>query len=416
MTMMRIAPAALCALGAVAAQAQDTVTVPFWYSAGEEVILTLAERFEAENPGVDIQPVNVGNYNDMIVRLQAAAVSGDVPALAQIEITRYGLFAEAGALEQIDARLEAEPEVLADLRPFAREAALYLGKSYVLPFNVSNPVMYYNIDLFRAAGLDPETPPATWEDLLAAAEALTVREGDAVSQWGIAAPPQWVRWAWSNQAGGGWMDGATNKNLMGMAETAKAYQFAADLVNVHKVAQLDAAIDEDIGQQSFVSGKTGILFTSTGSLGRISRDVGFDLGVAALPCDAVCAAPVGGAALGIMAGASEAQKDAAWDFLKFVMTPASNAEMFTVTGYLPMLRSTVEHPQAKAHLDTRPEWSVAVNQLDVAFVRARPPAMPEIRALEPSVWERIVLQQATAEEALEEFAAEIDRLMARSTN
>ena len=94
------------------------------------------------------------------------------------------------------------------------------------------------------------------------------------------------------------------------------------------------------------------------------------------------------------------------------MTPESNAEMFTVTGYLPILFSTSEHPQAKAHLEANPEWGTAIEQLDVAFVRARPPAMPEIRAVEPTVWERIVLQQATAEEALREFAAEIDRLMA----
>ena len=395
------------------AQAQTQVTVPFWYSFGESVILTLIERFEAENPDVDIVPVHVGNYNDMVVRLQAAVVSGDVPALAQLEVTRYGLFADVGALEQIDDRLAAEPEILDDLRPYAREAALYLGQSYVLPFNVSTPLMYYNRDHFRAAGLDPDAPPMTWDALLDVAQALTLRDGDQVTQWGIATPPQWVRWAWSNQAGGGWMDGATNEILIGLPESAAAYQFAADLVTVHDVAQLDAAINEDVARQSFVAGGTAILFTSTGSLGGLVRDTAFDLGVAPLPCAVVCAAPIGGATLGIMDGATDAQKEAAWDFLRFVMTPDSNAEMFTVTGYLPILYSTVDHPQAAAYLAERPAYSVAIDQLDVAFVRARPPAMPEIRALEPAVWESIVLQQRTAEEALADFAAEIAELMDR---
>lgn len=402
--------AAAVSLSAGTATAQTGV--PFWYTNGEEVVLSLVERFEAENPDIDIQPVDVGSYGDMIVRLQAAVVGGDVPTLVQLEITRYGIFAAAGALLRLDDRLAAEPEMVADIRPYAREAALYLGQSYVLPFNTSTPVMYYNRDLFRSAGLDPNAPPADWTGLLDAAKSLTVRDGDTVSQWGLAAPPQWVRWAWSNQAGGGWMDGATNEIQIGLPETAKAYQFAADLVNVHKVAQLDGAINEDVSRQSFVSGGTGILFGSTGSLGSISRESGFDLGVAPLPCDVVCAAPIGGAALGIMDGASPEQQDAAWEFLKFVMTPESNSEMFTVTGYLPILYSTVSHPDAAAFLEEKPAYSVAIDQLDVAFIRARPPAMPEIRALEPSVWESIVLQQSTAEEALDGFAGEMSKLMA----
>ncbi|MGP1397327.1 MAG: ABC transporter substrate-binding protein [Inquilinaceae bacterium] len=405
-------PLAALLLGSSLASAQTKV--PFWHSlanAGEEVILTLESRFEAQNPGIDIEPIYVGDYDDMIVRLQAAVVSGDVPTLTQLEITRYGLFAEAGALEPLDDRLAEEPGIMEDLRGFVKEVALYEGESYVLPFNSSTPVMYYNRDLFAAAGLDPEAPPATWDELLAAAKALTMRDADRTTQWGIAAPPQWVRWAMANQAGGGWMDGATNEVQMGMPETAAAYQFAADLVNVHKVAQLDGAIDEDVGRQSFVSGGTAITFGSTGSLGSISRGAEFDLGVAKLPCNVACAAPIGGATLAIMAAADEARKDAAWEFLKFVMTPESNAVMFTVTGYMPILHSTVDHPEAAAVLAENPHYRVAIDQLDVAFGRARPPAMSEIRALEPAVWESIVLQQKTAEEALAAFAGEMEQLM-----
>lgn len=397
------------------ATAEQTI-VPFWYSHGEEVIETLIERFEAANPEIDIQGIDVGGYNDMVVRLQAAAVGGDVPALAQLEVTRYGLFAANDVLENIGPWLEEEPGIIEDLRPYALEASLYLGERFVMPFNVSNPVMYYNKALFAEAGLDPENPPTTWDALLDAAKALTKVENGETVQWGISAPPQWVRWAMSNQAGGGWMDGATNENQMGMAGTAKAYQFAADLVNVHNVASMDSAVQERLGRQSFTAGGTGIIMGSTGSLGSYTENTDFDLGVAPLPCDEICAAPIGGATLGILAGADEAQKKAAWEFMKFVMTPESNAEMFTVTGYLPILKSTVDHPQAAAYLADNPHYSVAINQLDVAFVRARPPAMPEIRAIEPSYWERIVVEGEPATEVLADFAEEIDDLMLANTN
>ena len=250
---------------------------------------------------------------------------------------------------------------MADLRPFALEASLYLGERFVMPFNVSNPVMYYNKELFAEAGLDPENPPTTWEELLAAAQALTKVENGETVQWGISAPPQWVRWAMSNQAGGGWMDGATNENQMDMEGTAKAYQFAADLVTVHGVASMDSAVQERLGRQSFTAGGTGIIMGSTGSLGSYTESTDFDLGVAPLPCDVVCAAPIGGATLAITAASDDAQKAAAWDFLKFVMTPESNAEMFTVTGYLPILKSTVDHPQAAAYLAVNPDYALAIN-------------------------------------------------------
>lgn len=411
-----VALGAACGLAASAAAAQEPTVLPFWYSTGETVIETLIERFEAANPDVDIQGIDVGDYDDMVVRLQAAAVGGDVPALAQLEITRYGLFAAAGVLENIDDRLAAEPEIIEDLRPYALEASLYLGERYVMPFNVSNPVMYYNRDLFREAGLDPDAPPATWDALLEAAQALTKVENGETVQWGISAPPQWVRWAMSNQAGDGWMDGATNQNQMGMAGTAKAYQFAADLVNEHGVASIDSAVQERLGRQSFTAGGTGIIMGSTGSLGSYTENTDFDLGVAPLPCDVICAAPIGGAALAMLSDVEPEQKEAAWRFLRFVMTPESNAEMFTVTGYLPILKSTVDHPQAAAYLADNPHYSVAINQLEVAFVRARPPAMPEIRAIEPSYWERIVVEKEPAQTVLADFAAEIDELMAASSN
>jgi sn-glycerol 3-phosphate transport system substrate-binding protein len=403
-------------LGAGPALAVD---LTFWHSGNGkagEVIDELASRFEAAHPDVSIETVYVGNYDDMVTRLQAAVISGDVPDLVQLEMTRYGLFADPGALEPLDGYLEANPEIVADVRPFALEASLYKGASYVLPFNVSTPLMYYNRDLFAAAGLDPDTPPVTWDQLLAAAKALTVTEGGETTQWGINAPPQWVRWAMTNQNGGGWMDPATNETQIDLPASADAYQWAADLVNVHTVASVDGAIEEAIAKQYFSSGVAAITFDSTGSLGGLLDEAPFALGAAPLPCNVVCAAPIGGAGLGIMAGADEENKAAAWDFLTFVMTTDSNALMFTETGYLPILVSTAQHPDAVAKLAEYPAYGVAIDQLDVAFARARPPSMPEIRAIEPSYWEQIVLQESSAKDALGELAQQMRALTEQATN
>lgn len=401
----------------VQAQTGGQTDVTFWHSfgsgAGAETIDVLVDRFNATQEDVVVSAEFVGDYDEMVTKLQAAIPAGNQPDIVQLEATRYGLFADRGTLEPLEAYFEEAGQAFTDdIRPFALEASLYQGQSYVIPFNVSTPLLYYNKDAFAAAGLDPESPPATWEELLAAAQALTVREGEEVTQWGINAPPQWVRWAFANQNGGGWVDPATDEVQLGLPESIEAYEFAADLVNEYGVASLDAAIDESVAKQYFLTGNAAMTFDSTGSLGNLlGGDTDFEVGVAPLPCAKVCAAPIGGATLGIMSANDDTEKEAAWEFLAFINQPEQNATVFAMTGYLPVLKSTPDMPEAAEKLKSEPAYSVAIDQLDVAFARARPPAMPAIRLEEPAVWEAIVLEEQTAEEALGAFSEKMKQMI-----
>jgi len=404
--MRFLAGALALALSALPARAQTEVD--FWHAfSGNngEAVADLAAAFNSSQDAVEIVPVYTGNYTEGTQKLIAAIAGNTAPGLVMLEITRYGLFAERGALAPLQPYIDAAGEDwLNRIRPFALAASKYLGESYVIPFNVSTPVMYYNKDAFRAAGLDPDTPPRTWDDLLQAAKALTVREGDDVTQWGLVTPPQWVRWAMTNQAGGGWVDPADNAVQIDSPESVEAYQYAADWVNVHEVASLEAALDEDVADTYFDTGLAAIEFNSTGGLTRNLTELPFDLGVAPLPCRAVCAAPIGGATLGIVASADPAAKDGAWEFIEFVTTPENNAFIFVRTGYLPIIKGAIETEMAQERIAQYEEYLIANDQLEVAFARARPPAMPAIRSDEPAVWQSIVLQQQTAEEALSDFA------------
>jgi sn-glycerol 3-phosphate transport system substrate-binding protein len=405
------------AFGPLPARAATEVT--FWHSfasgEGAKAIAALVERFHAAQPEVRVKAEFAGNYGDLVTKLQAAIPAKRQPHLVMLEITRYGLFAERGALVPLEPFFEREgADFVARIRPFAREAALYKGRSYVIPFNVSTPLLYYNRDLFVAAGLDPSKPPATWDELLAAARKLHRSENGRPVVWGINPPPQWVRWAMTHQAGGGWVVPDTDEVLIDRPESIEAYRTAASWVLEHGLASKDAALDEKVAVQYFLSGQAAIHFDSTGSLGNLVRDAKFSVGVAPLPCKLRCAAPIGGAVIGIMAGHSAAETEAAWRFLAFINRPEQNATVFALTGYLPVLVDTPTMPEAKARLDADPAWSVAIEQLDVAFVRARPPAMPAIRAKEEQVWQAIVLGKQTAEAALAEFAREMRRLLAGS--
>jgi sn-glycerol 3-phosphate transport system substrate-binding protein len=399
--VLAVAVAALASFG----WAQTELT--FWHSLDSDALRSMVQRFNESQADVRVQEVYVGSYGEAVTRIQAAVVAGRQADVMMLEITRYGLFAERGVLQPLDEYLRGSGGLGADILPGIREASRYKGRSYVIPFNSSTPLMYYNKDLFRKTGLDPERPPRTWAELAETARQLTI----AGEQWGINAPPQWVRWALVKQNGGEWVD-EDGRVLIDQPAAVEAYQFALDLV-MRGYSSADAAIKEDVAKQLFASGKVGITFDSTGSLGSLNRIVKFDLGVAPLPCHLKCAAPIGGAALGISAASSQERQRAAWAFVEWMSRPENNAFFFTQSGYMPIRRATLDLPQTREFLARNPQWRVSIGQMSVAFPRPRPPAMPAIRQMEETVWQSMVVGQKTVQQALVDFAAEIRRLTAR---
>jgi len=398
------------------ALAQTTVTL--WYSIdGDGALQTLIEEFNASHPDIRVEGVDVGNYEEMVTRLQAAAVSGRIPDLVQLEITRYGLFADRGVLLPLTELIENTPEFnVDDLIPGIWEAAQYEGTPFVVPFNNSVPVMYYNKDLFREAGLDPENPPRTWEELAEAARTLTVREGERTTQWGMNGPPQWVRHAFVRQNGGDWMDEAANTFTLDSPEAVEAYTFLAELIREARVGYPEAALDanDDLAFQDFLSGRTALHFDSTGNLGDVeAAEVPFEVGVAPLPCRKVCAAPIGGATLGILAGIPEERQQAAWDFIVWATNTENNAFWHTRTGYMPIRRSTLEAQTSRDFYAENPNFKVAIDQFEASsFPRPRPPAMPAIRELELTTWEEVITGTKTVEQALTDLTREANTLLA----
>lgn len=410
-----VAASAVVALLASQPALAAPIEITFWHSLakkGTDAVNQITEKFNASQSDYKLTAEYTGDYNDTTTKLQAAIPAGNAPDLMMLEVTRYGLFADSGVLEQLDPYLQKEGAAFLDqYLPFALEGPKYLGKSYVLPFNVSTPVMYYNKDAFRAAGLDPEMPPKTWGELHDAATKLTVREGSDTKQWGVTGLSQFVRWAFVAQAGSEWVDPKDNTVLIDTDASIKAYTYMADMVRKDKISPEPPAVDEKLNDQYFTSGQSAINFGSTGGFGALRSAGKFEIGVAPLPCDVKCAAPIGGATIGINAASDADRKAGAWAFLKFISQPEINAITFVETGYLPIMKGTADVQIAKDAIAGEPGYSVAIKQLDVAFVRSRPPAMPAIRAKEPAIWQAIALGQADEKEALKAFGAEMRTML-----
>lgn len=403
---------ALLLAGAVTVMAQaafaaDT-TVEFWHSfkstaSNGEALAKIIGNFEKANPDIHIDSQFIGNYDDIVAKLQAAIPAHRAPDAVIMEVTRYGLFADRGVLDDLTERLANDP-LAGDLFGYAREVGVYNGKNYIVPFNSSTPVLYVNKDVFKRAGFDTLPPLKTFDDLSAAARQITEKlGGDGVM--GMTAPGQFARWGLVMSNDSDLIDSKTGDILIDSPNTIEAYEWMASLVKDLKVASPDGVTDEKNDKQIFLSGHAGMMMNSTGDYGDVKKGLGDDVVVLPMPCNKVCAVPIGGAGIGILSSADEKVKDAAYKFMSFAASPESNAIWFAATGYMPINKKTMDQPLAAEALAKEEGIDVAIKQLDFARGRPRPPVVTWMRSNEYDVWQAIALGTKDAKSALTDFAA-----------
>ncbi|MEZ2130804.1 MULTISPECIES: ABC transporter substrate-binding protein [unclassified Sinorhizobium] len=369
---------------------------------------------KAANPGIHVEGEYVGDYNDIVAKLQAAIPAKRAPDAVIMEVTRYGLFADRGVLIDLTPYFDADP-LKADLYDYAREVGVYNGKNYIVPFNSSTPVLYYNKDIFARAGITNEPPLKTFDDILAVSKTITEKLGSE-GITGIAAPGQFARWGLVMSNDSELIDSKTNDILLDSRNTIEAYQWMASLVHDQKVASPDGVTDEDVGRDAFLAGKVGIMLNSTGNYTGSKKALGDKLEVHPMPCNKVCSVPIGGAGIGILSTSSKEVEDAAYKFVSYAASPEANAIWFAATGYLPINKKSAALPVAAEALATQPGIDVAIKQLDFAHGRARPPVVTWMRTTEYKMWEAMALGQRGVEETMKDFAVQTREEAKRANN
>jgi multiple sugar transport system substrate-binding protein len=388
------------------------VRLALWHAYGGtfgEQFEALVEEFNAAHPEIIIEPSYGGSLWTMRDKLFTAVAGDAAPCLAQIDQFWSSELAEAGAIVPVEdffAGLDRE-----DVWPLAWATAAYDDAIWSMPFSLSNIALYYNRALFRAAGLDPDAPPATWDELAAVAAALTVdADGDGqVDQWGLSFPVRadqgvvyyWFAFLW--QAGGEIFtpDHATSRfhEPPGVA----ALGFLQEMVDAGSIPLAPP-------EGGFEKGQIGMTLASTARLGRYVSALGDELGLAPLPAGAAGEATgVGGANLAVMADC--AHKEAAWTFIEWMTSPEVNLRWSTGTGYLPLRGSVVASEAYQAYLEEEPRARVILEQMDVA--RARP-NIPEYAGASREVGlavEQALFSGADPADALGEAAQNVDEML-----
>ena len=175
--------------GATLARQQATLTLMGWSSstAENDALMAQVEAFMAVSPDIKVNVNLVPEYDPTI---QAAFASGDPPNVFYVDSSKLPDWAEAGVLASGEGKIENLEEHYESLL----EAFTYNGTLYCPPKDFSIMALQYNKDMFDAAGLEYPTSDWTWDDLRAAAEALTGTDAEGRTVLGLVTPPHFERW------------------------------------------------------------------------------------------------------------------------------------------------------------------------------------------------------------------------------
>ncbi|MCS7235805.1 MAG: sn-glycerol-3-phosphate ABC transporter substrate-binding protein UgpB [Armatimonadota bacterium] len=415
--------AAVLVFGAAVGRAQaPRVQVEFWHALRGplgEALESIVNGFNASQTSYRVNATFKGSYPETMVAAIAAFRAGNAPHIVQMfEVGTATMMAARGAIKPVyelmqETRTPFDPSVyLPAVRGYYSTPD---GKMVSMPFNSSTPVLWYNKDAFRRAGLNPDRPPRTWAELREAAQ--RIRAANAAPCGWSTAWPTWIHF--ENFGAIHDVPFATKAN--GFEGTDAELQVNAPLYVRHlenivqmqreglfKYGGRDAA-----GDALGPSGECAMLTASSALFARYQREARFDWGVGFLPYyEDVRGAPknsiIGGASLWVMTSPRRTPEEykAVAEFFRYISNPEVSAKWHMETGYIPITFTAIQRAKALGYYQRNPWAEIPIQQL----TRTRPTTnskgirlgnMPEIRTILYEEIERALQGQQSPKAALD---------------
>jgi len=415
---LSLALAAVFALGAGGAQA--ATDIQWWHSmtgANAEQINSIVNKFNASQSDYKVVAVFKGQYADSMTAAIAAYRSGKAPDIVQVfEVGTATMMAAGKAIKPV-YEVMAEAHEKFDPKAYLPAVTSYYsdtkGRLVSMPFNSSTTVFFYNKDMFKKAGLDPNKPPKTWDEV--EADALKLKSA------GIACPftTAWQTWvqlenmsAWHN------VPFASNQNGFGGMNTKLEFNNG---VMVRHIAKLSSWVKSGLfiyaGRTSqpdakFSGGDCAMYTGSSGIYGGTKANAKISFGVSQLPYyEDVKGAPqnsiIGGASLWVMGGKKPIEYKGVAKFFTFLSSPEIQAEWHQKTGYVPITKAAYELTKKQGFYETNPGTDVAIQQLSLHTPTVNSKGIrlgyfPQIRTILDEELEAVWAQKKGPKQALDD--------------
>jgi sn-glycerol 3-phosphate transport system substrate-binding protein len=422
--------------GGVTPTASGPVTINVWHTmtaSNQDTLKSLVDRFNGSQNEVRVNLVYQGTPDECLTKVLAVLGTSDVPAVVQLLDIHTRLMVDSQEIVPVQDFIDRENYDLSDFEPRAIEYYTLEGKLQSMPFNVSTNVLLYDKNAFRDAGLDPEKPPATLDEVRQYSEKLLRRDGAGnVVRSGIALDV------------GPWY----LENMLVMHG-----DLYADKDNGREARATEVVFNQEAGKEFFRwwrdmirdnlaintgrnpggvdnllavgAGRAAMTISSSAAIGSLisilesSEQPSIDLGVAPLPGleGSVAGPPVGDSSLWIMKGRPEAEQEAAWKLIKYLMEPEQQAEWFAGTGFVAVRKSSYDLPAATQTVARHPVFMVPVDQLrhgpDTPATRgALVGPFPQVREALAQNIEQMLLQSKDPDKALDDAAAQANQIIA----
>jgi len=399
-------------------------TVTFWHAmSGEKALLLdeLAREFEAQSDrDVRLELESKGSYRGTMNAAIDAIESGDPPTITQIFEIGTKQAMDSGGFVPVE---QVIPEDACDLDALLDPVLNYYrtdGRLYSMPFNSSNPILCYNADAFAAAGLDPDSPPETFEAVRQAAERI-VAEG--VADYGITfANYSWFVEQWFAEQNQELVDRRNGRD-------GTATESYLDSEAAHTIFEWWSGLDHDglyhnpgieargKAKDAFHDEQAAMLIGSTSSLSGIeagATDAGFEMGTGYVPVPGERhGVLVGGASLWLPEDVPRDQQRAGAAFIGWLTQPEQQARWHKETGYFPIHEDAIGQLEADGWFEENPHFRTAFQQLREtrdtdATNGARIGPFDTVRTMIEEGYEEMSAGQPV-EEALDRLADKVDR-------
>ena len=367
------------ALALAAAQAQAVVEIQWWHAmtgALGDRVAKMGDDFNKSQSEYKVNVVFKGSYADTMTAGIAAYRSNNAPHILQVfEVGTATMMAAKGAVKPVWQVMKDAGEPFDQKSYISAVVGYYTtpkGEMISFPFNSSTPVFYYNRDVFEKAGLDPNRPPATWPEVMAAAAKIKAAGAAAcgfTSGW-----QSWVQLetfsAWHNVLF------ASKNNGFGGNDAKLLFNSP---LHVRHIANLKEWMDKGYvsyggrrnePEAKFYGGECAMTASSSAAYANIAKNAKFKFAVSTLPYYAdVQGAPqntiIGGASLWVMGGKKPAEYKAVAKFLSFLSAPERQAEWHQASGYLPITMASYDLTRKSGFYEKNPGTDISVKQMVV---------------------------------------------------
>jgi sn-glycerol 3-phosphate transport system substrate-binding protein len=407
----------------VSAFAADPIKISFWHAMSArrmEAVNKVLEGFHAAHPEIIIEPQFTGSYVETLSKAIAAVRAGEAPHIVQVyEVGTQTMLDSDAIVPLFDVEKPGEVDWNNVIGPILDYYSVG-GKLYSMPFNSSTSMLYYNKDVFEKAGLDPEKPPKTFDEVLEMGKKI-VESGAAPHAISFG----WPSWQFEQAHTKHAQFFANNENGRKERATEVFFNKEFGVKVVEKWAEWAKADvfyyggAEYKANDAFLAGQIAMLQQSTSSAGSITKAAKFNVGTAFLPImegypkgNSV----IGGATLWTMKGHSQEEYDAVWEFYKWLTRPEVAAQWHKDTGYFPSSTLAVKQLEDEGWFKENPNFFTAFDQI---LSGERVPAsqgvllgnFPEIRQHVRAAIEKATSGQMSAKDALDEAAKEANRVL-----